>query len=153
MVCSNAVGVAAGFKMHVAVLQQAKQIAEIADGPQTLQLLGHVALLPAAVTSPHLQGESHKEAKQRLREHSTHALARSDVQLHASLCLDRQLSPYPVVQHSVLGHAVGFTELLHSASIVAVQHLQAEARAVRAGAPGMDVVTRRQLVPKEQLTV
>lgn len=54
--------------MHVAVLQQARQIAEITDRAQTLQLLSHVALLPTAVTSPHLDGRSHKEAKKRLRD-------------------------------------------------------------------------------------
>lgn len=48
---------------------------------------------------------------------------------------------------------MGFAELLHPASIVAVQHLQAEAAAVGAGTPGMDVVARGQLVAEEQLAV
>lgn len=79
---------AARLKMHVAVLQQARQIAEITDRPQTLQLLSHVALLPTAVTSPHLNGRRHKEAKKRLRAHGQRALALSPVQLHANLCLN-----------------------------------------------------------------
>lgn len=41
--------------MHVAVVQHAGQVAEITDRPQTLQLLGHVALLPTAVASRHLK--------------------------------------------------------------------------------------------------
>lgn len=73
--------------------------------------------------------------------------------LPSSTTGELQLPPYPIVEDRVLGHAVGFTELLHPASIVAVQHLQAEARAVGAGTPGMDVVTRCQLIAKEQLTV
>ncbi len=59
------------------------------------------------------------------------------------------LSLYPIVEDSILGHAVGSTELLHPASIVAVQHLLADARAVGAGTPGMILVTRRQFMFKE----
>lgn len=130
--------------MHVAVLQQAGQVAEVADRAQTLQLLSHVALLPAAVASPHLDGRrSQEEARKRVRTRWTGSGTFSST----------AVSPYAIVQDSVLGHAVGFTELLHPASIVAVQHLQAEARAVGAGTPGMDVVTRGQLVAEEQLAV
>lgn len=58
----------ARLKMHVAVLQQAGQVAEVPNGTQTLQLLGHVALLPTTVASSHLNrkeeekedGESHR---------------------------------------------------------------------------------------------
>lgn len=57
-------GVLARLKMHVAVLQQAGQVAEVPNGTQTLQLLGHVALLPTTVASSHLNrkedGESHR---------------------------------------------------------------------------------------------
>lgn len=53
--------VAARLEMHVAVLQQAGQVAEVADGAQTLQLLRHVALLPAAVAPPHLDGRRSQE--------------------------------------------------------------------------------------------
>lgn len=70
---------AARLKMHGAVLQQAGQIAEMTDRSQTLQLLSHVALLPTAITSPHLDGRRHKEAKNRLMEHSQHALVLSPV--------------------------------------------------------------------------
>lgn len=59
------------------------------------------------------------------------------------------LSLYPIVEYSVLGHAVGSTELLHPASIVAVQHLLADAGAVGAGTPGMILVTRCQVMFKE----
>lgn len=134
--------------MHVAVLQQAGQVAEVADRAQTLQLLSHVALLPAAVASPHLDGRrSQEEARKRVRTRWTGSGTFSSTTCKLEGC------PYAVVQDSVLGHAVGFTELLHPASIVAVQHLQAEARAVGAGTPGMDVVTRGQLVAEEQLAV
>lgn len=60
-------------------------------------------------------------------------------------------SLYPIVEYSVLGHAVGSTELLHSASIVAVQHLLANAGTVAAGTPGM--VTRSHVSFEDLLTV
>lgn len=61
-------GVLARFKMHVAILQQAGQVAEVTNWTQTLQLLGHVALLPATVTSSHLDrrgGEGGKKRKEK----------------------------------------------------------------------------------------
>ena len=61
-------------------------------------------------------------------------------------------SPYPVVEHRVLGHAAGPAELLHPASVVAVQHLLADAGAVGAGTPRVVLVTGRQVVFEEQLT-
>lgn len=93
--------------------------------------------------------------RKRLGIHSQHMLATHTCSTIGQLVLrlTTQVSPYPIIQHSVLGHAVGFTELLHSASIVAVEHLKAEARAVSAGAPGMGVIPRCQLIPKEQLAV
>lgn len=65
----------------------------------------------------------------------------SSGQLNTKNSLTKHLSTYPIVQYSVLGHAVGFTELLHPASIVAVQHLQAEASTVGARSPGVIIVT------------
>lgn len=62
------------------------------------------------------------------------------------------LSPYPIEEYCVLGHAVGSTELLHPASVVAVQHLLADAGAVGAGTPGMILVTRSQVMFEEKLT-
>lgn len=61
-------------------------------------------------------------------------------------------SSYPIVEYCVLGHAVGSTELLHPASVVAVQHFLADAGAVGAGTPGVILVTRRQVMFEEQLT-
>lgn len=61
-------------------------------------------------------------------------------------------TPYPIVEHSVLGHAVGSTELLNPASIVAVQHFLADAGAVGAGTPGVFLVTRGQVMFEEQFT-
>lgn len=58
-------------------------------------------------------------------------------------------SPYPIVEYCELRHAVGPTELLHPATVVAVQHLLADARAVGAGTPGMILVTRHHIVLEE----
>lgn len=58
-------------------------------------------------------------------------------------------SPYPIVEYSVLGHAMGSTELLHPASVVAVQHLLTDAGAVCAWTPGMILVTRGQVMFEE----
>lgn len=62
-------------------------------------------------------------------------------------------SPYPVVEHGVLGHAVGSAELFQPASVVAVQHLLADPGAVGAGTPRMIFVTRHLLVLEEKLAV
>lgn len=59
------------------------------------------------------------------------------------------LSPYPIVEHSVLGHAVRSAELLQPASVVAVQHLLADASAVCAGTAGVILVIRYQLMLEE----
>lgn len=59
------------------------------------------------------------------------------------------VSPDPVVEHGVLGHAVRSAELLHPASVVAVQHLLADAGAVRAETPGVVLVVRHQLMLEE----
>lgn len=63
LLCSNTVAVAAFLKMHVAVVQHAGRVAEITDRPQTLQLLGHVALLPTAIASRHLNGARREKGK------------------------------------------------------------------------------------------
>lgn len=60
---------------------------------------------------------------------------------------------HPVVEYSVLGHAVGSAELLQLASVVTVQHLLCNARAVGAGTPDMLLATRSQVMLEEQLTV
>lgn len=62
-------------------------------------------------------------------------------------------SPYPVVEHGVLRHAVGSAELFQLASVVAVQHLLADPWAVSAGTPRMIFVTRHLLVLEEKLAV
>lgn len=56
---------------------------------------------------------------------------------------------YPIVEHGELRHAVGFAELFQPASVVAVQHLEAEPRAVGAGTP-QQVFVRGQLLPFEE---
>lgn len=61
--------------------------------------------------------------------------------------------PHPIVKHGVLGHAVGSTKPLHSASIVAVQHLLPDAVAVAAGMQRIILVPGRQVVFEEKLTV
>lgn len=70
-----------------------------------------------------------------------------------SRCNTAFCSSYPIVEHSILGHAVRSAELLHPASIVAVQHLLANARAVCAGTPRVILVTRGQVLYEAYLTV
>lgn len=47
---------------------------------------------------------------------------------------------------------MGATELLHPASVVAVQHLLADAGAVGAGTPGVVLVTSAQVMFEEKFT-
>lgn len=81
-------------------------------------------------------------------KHKTHTVIHL-VQWHKLHNVVGHRSPYPIVEYSVLGHAVGSTELLHPASIVAMQHLLADARAVGTGTPGLVLVTRCHVMFEE----
>lgn len=72
---------------------------------------------------------------------------------HVALFPTSVAPTHPIVEHSELGHAVGFAELLHLASIVAVQHLLTDARAVGTGSPRMILVTRSVVMSEDLCTV
>lgn len=72
--------------------------------------------------------------------------------IHVALFPTTVTPSHPIIEYSVLGHAVGSTELLHPASVVTVQHLLADARAIGAGTPGMILAARHQLMFEELFT-
>lgn len=61
-------------------------------------------------------------------------------------------SAYPIVEYSVLGHAVGSAELLHPASIMAVQHFVTYTAAVGAGSPRVVLAARLVVCFEGELT-
>lgn len=94
-------------------------------------------------------GKDMKDFKKETQPHWIYSKALPLVQWRAMYSVVGHPSPYPIVEYSVLGHAVGSTELLHPASVVAVQHLLADAGAVCARTPRMILVTRCQVTFKE----